>query len=57
MLIDSPSPGSDPVLPGLAPVQNLAFPLDGQKFENLLSNPPSTCQELLTLHVVLLCHK
>jgi len=51
MLIDSPSPGSDPVLPGPALVQNLAFPTGGQQLENLLSSPFSTCQELLTLHV------
>ena len=51
MLIDSPSPGSDPVLPGPALVQNLAFPPGGQQLENLLSSPLITCQELLTLHV------
>jgi len=51
MLIDSPSPGSDPVLSGPALVQNLAFPTGGQQLENLLYSPLSTCQELLTLHV------
>jgi arylsulfatase len=51
MLIDSPSPGSDPVLSGPALVQNLAFPTGGQQLENLLSSPLSTCQELFTLHV------
>jgi enamine deaminase RidA (YjgF/YER057c/UK114 family) len=51
MLIDSPSPGSDPVLPGPALVRNLAFPTGGQQLENLLSSPLSPCQELLTLHV------
>jgi len=51
MLIDSPSPGSEPVLPGPALVRNLAFPTGGQQLENLLSSPLSTFQELLTLHV------
>jgi len=51
MLIDSPSPGSDPVLPGPALIQNLAFPNGGQQLENLLSSPINFFQELFTLHV------
>ncbi len=51
MLLDSQSPGRDPVLPGHVLAQSLAFPPGGQKVENLLSSPMSTCQELFTLHV------
>ena len=52
MLIDSPSPDRDPLLSGPALIKSLAFPPNGQKFENLIANPINYCQELFTLHVV-----
>ena len=39
------------MFPGPALVQNLAFPPGAQQLENLLSSPPITYKELLTLHV------
>jgi hypothetical protein len=51
MLIDSLSPGSDPVLPGPALVQSFPFPPNSQKLENLLSSSINFSQELFTLHV------
>ncbi len=50
-MIDSPSPGSDPVLPGPAPVESLGCPSDGPKVEKLLSCPIISLQGLFALHV------